>query len=83
MSNGKKMDPIKIGSKVFLYSMGNVRYYEVTDFRISEWSEGLKCEVSVKLLTVTGYGQESKFFLDDFINAVKDAQDRKISDIMW
>lgn len=72
---------LDVGSKVFLKSDGKVREYEITKIHIPEWSDGFKPEVCAKCLSSGYSSQEFKFFLEDFLTDLKEAQDMKISDI--
>lgn len=72
---------LDVGSRVFLKIGDKVREYEITKIHIPEWSDGYMPEVCAKCLS-SGYGsQESKFFLEDFLTDLKEAQDMKIRDI--
>ena len=79
---GKKIGDIEVGSRVFCNACGALKEYEVVAFRIVEWSDGFRGEVETKVVKSKGVlGGTQKFFLDQFIAGVEEAQDMKISDI--
>ena len=77
----KEIGELRIGSRVFVYTMNSLREYEIVDFYISESNGELRGNVEAKHLRRHGSDQQYKFPLDMFINGIIAARDMKISDI--
>ena len=77
----KEIGELRVGSRVFVYTMNSLREYEIVDFYISEFNGKLRGNVEAKPLRRNGDTQEYKFPLDMFIEGIIAARDMKIGDI--
>ena len=77
-----KIGDIEIGSRVFLREGDNVREYEVIAFKILDWGNEMRGEVTTRIVKHKGeLGIVQKFFYDNFLQKLADAQTMKISAI--
>ena len=57
----KEIGELRVGSKVFVYTMNSLREYEIVDFYISESNGELRGNVEAKHLIRHGSDQQYKF----------------------
>lgn len=79
----KNMPDLKVGSRVFVYSCGALKMYEITGFRIVSSTDGMRGQVDAVAINANHTESPHTFSLDLFIKGINAAMDMKIKDIDW